>query len=493
MALPINILVNGSISYQPNAAQPQDTKTGLVIGASNVIDMVSRFRAYTSSSDVVSDFGPTASESVAAVAYFSQVPQPPRLLVGRWAKTAASGQLIGAALTSAQAAISGWQAITNGSVQFTIDGTPRTLLALNFSGVFNLNGVAGVVNAALGVNGTCTYNPSFNRFEVRSPSTGTSSTVSFATVTGTGTDISTRLALTAASSGAYIAQGAAAETALAAVQAIEALAGPRFYGVAVLDTTSDSEHFPIAQFLESTTTKHSYWITSSAGAMLVSPDTTSILAQCRNASLSKSFLQYSSKSPVAAISAMARGINVDYTGINTAQTLMYKNEPGVAAEDLNATQLAALASGNGNVFTQYNNDTSILQYGTMTNGAFADTILGVDAFFIACQNALFNALYTAPTKIPQTDAGTAVLVNALTGICNQFQRAGLLGPGTWTNAGFGSLSQGDFMPTGFYIYAPPVATQSQADRSARRSVTLQIAAKLAGAVHTVTFGITVNL
>lgn len=492
MALPINILINGSISYQPNAAQPQDTSTGLVVGPSNVIDMATRFRAYNSSSAVVSDFGPTAPESIAAVAYFSQAPQPSTLLIGRWAKTAASGQLVGATLAGNQLDIAGWQAITNGGVVFTIDGTLRNLTALNFSGVFNLNGVAGVVNTALAGNAFCTYNPSFNRFEVRAASTGTTSTVSFAT-TGTGTDISSRLGLTAASSGAYIAQGALSESALAAVQAIESLAGPRFYGVAVLGTTLDTEHFPIAQFLESTTTKHAYFITSSAGAMLVSPDTSSILALCRNAGLSKTFVQYSSTSTVAAISAMAKAINIDYAGVNTASTLMYKNEPGITSENLNSTQAATLAAGNGNVFTRYNNDTAILQYGTMANGSFADTVLGVDAFYIACQNALFNALYTSPTKIPQTDAGTAVLVNALTGICNQFQRAGLLGPGVWTNAAIGSLAQNDFMPSGFYIYAPPVATQSQADRSARRSVTLQIAAKLAGAVHTVTFGITVNL
>lgn len=491
--LPINILINGSISYQPNAAQPQNTSTGLIVGPSNVIDLATRIRTYQDSASVVADFGPTAPEALGAVAYFSQLPQPSTLLVGRWAKTAASGQLVGAALTSDQAAIAAWQAITTGSVAFTIDGSLRALASLNFSGVFNLNGVAAVIDTALSTYADCYYNASFNRFEIRSSTTGTSSTVSFATPTGSGTDVSARLAMTATSSGAYIAQGAPAESALAAVQAIDAIAGPRFYGVSVLSTTTDAEHLPIAQYLQSTASLHSYWITSSASAMLTANDTTSILYQCRVAGLSRTFVQYSSTSLVAAISAMAKAINIDYSGVSTASTLMYKTEPGVTAEALNASQLAALTAGYGNAFVQYNNNTAILQFGTMTNGQFADTIVGVDAFYVEMQTALFNALYTSPTKIPQTDAGTSVLTTAVTNVCRQFERAGFLAPGTWTNAGFGSLTQDDFMPSGYYVYAPPVASQSQAARAARRSVTIQVAAKLAGAVHTVQFGIVVNL
>lgn len=492
-SLPLNILINGTVTFAPIPAQGQSTSIALILGPSTVIDLTTRVRRYNTSAQVVSDFGPNAPEAQAAVAYFSQTPQPSVLLVGRWAKTAASGQLIGGALTSNQASIAAWQAITTGSVAFTIDGTVRSLSALNFSTAYNLQGVAGVISAALTTYGTFVYNSAFNRFELTSATTGTSSTVSFATPTGSGVDISAMLAMTAASSGAYTSQGALAETALAALTLIENAMGPQFYGVSVLGLASETDNVGLAQFLESTTNKHAYFITSSAGAMLVPGDTTSILYLLRTAALTKSFVQYSSSSAVAAVSAMAKAINIDYAGNSTTSILMYKTEPGVTAEALNATQVQALTGGYGNVFTTYSNGTAILQSGTMVSGQFADTVIGVDAFYIACQTALFNALYTAPTKIPQTDIGTGVLVNALAGICRQFVQNGFLAPGTWTNAGFGSLNQGDFLQQGFYIYAPPVATQSTADRGARKSVTLQLAAKLAGAIQTIQFGITVNL
>jgi hypothetical protein len=62
----------------------------------------------------------------------------------------------------------------------------------------------------------------------------------------------------------------------------------------------------------------------------------------------------------------------------------------------------------------------------------------------------------------------------------------------WNSAGFGTLNQGDFLAKGFYVYAPAVATQNQSDREARKSVPIQVAAKLAGAVHTIDVQITVN-
>jgi hypothetical protein len=69
---------------------------------------------------------------------------------------------------------------------------------------------------------------------------------------------------------------------------------------------------------------------------------------------------------------------------------------------------------------------------------------------------------------------------------------GLLAPGVWTTGGFGALQSGDFVPKGFYVYAPPISQQNPADRSARKSVTFQVAAKLAGAIHSVNVQINVN-
>ena len=85
-----------------------------------------------------------------------------------------------------------------------------------------------------------------------------------------------------------------------------------------------------------------------------------------------------------------------------------------------------------------------------------------------------------------------MLTNTVEAVCSQAVTNGLLAPGVWTSGGFGSLSMGDFLPKGFYVYAPPIASQNSADRAARKSVPIQVAAKLAGAIHTVNVLINVN-
>ena len=63
----------------------------------------------------------------------------------------------------------------------------------------------------------------------------------------------------------------------------------------------------------------------------------------------------------------------------------------------------------------------------------------------------------------------------------------------WTVAGLGNLVQNAFVPTGYYVYAPSVATQTQARAYSRApSVRIQVAIKLAGAVQTVNVAVIVN-
>ncbi len=128
----------------------------------------------------------------------------------------------------------------------------------------------------------------------------------------------------------------------------------------------------------------------------------------------------------------------------------------------------------------------------MASGDFADTITGTDWLAVTIMTAVYNLLYTSPTKIPQTDAGTALICTTIANVCSQGVSNGLIAPGVWNSGGFGSLNQGDYLSKGFYIYANPIATQNQADRAARKSPPIQVAVKLAGAIHTVDVIVNVN-
>ncbi|MBU9534758.1 DUF3383 domain-containing protein, partial [Burkholderia multivorans] len=138
------------------------------------------------------------------------------------------------------------------------------------------------------------------------------------------------------------------------------------------------------------------------------------------------------------------------------------------------------------------NDTSIIQYGVTPSGLFADSVYNAIWFRNRIETDVYNLLYQSPTKIPQTDGGNALIAATISAACEAAVNNGYLAPGVWNSAGFGALNQGDTLAKGYYVYAPPIATQSQADREARKSVTFQVAAKEAGAIHSVDIIVTVN-
>lgn len=492
--LSINRLINVAVNLSPLGAQAQNISTLLILGSSGVIDVVERYRTYDSLSGVAADFGTTAAEYLAANLYFQQSPQPTTLQIGRWAKTAAAGKLICGGISASNQAMSVWTAITAGSFKISTDGVLRTLTGLNFSAQTNLNGVASTIQtalAALATGSTVVWNAAYNRFEFTSGTTGTSSTMSFLTANGTGTDISALLAGLNTSSGAYIADGIAAETALAAASLFDTNYGQGWYALTILGA-ADSDHLAVAPFIEATTSKHIYGVSTQEAGVYSSVSTTDIAYLLDAAGYNRTVTQYSSSTPYSVCSLLGRILTTNYNANNSVITLMYKQEPGIVPEQLNVSQVNALEAKSCNVFVAYNNSTAIIEQGKVASGDFLDTIIGTDWLALNIQTDLYNLLYTSTTKIPQTDAGNNILATAIENRCSQGVANGLLAPGVWQSNGFGALNQNDYLAKGFYVYAPPISTQSAADRAARKSVAFQVAAKLAGAIHTVDVTINVN-
>lgn len=489
--LPVSSLVNVSINLGAGAAQSQNLSSILILGSSDVIDVTQRIRKYSTLSAVATDFGTTAPEYKAAAEWFAQSPQPRQVLVGQWAKNSLSGRLVGSVLAASDQLMSIWNAISNGGFDIAIDGNPTTqITGLNFSTATNLNGVASIITSAL-TNATATWNTDYNQFVIKSNTTGTGSTISFLTAPASGTDVSSLLGMTVDDSGAYVVDGVAAESAVSAVNIFDDNFGQQWYGLFVVGAT-DSDHLDIAEYIEGTNTKHAYAVNTRESGVLSSVDTSNIAYQLKELGYRKTVTQYSSNSDYAVVSLFARILTTDYKANNTVITLMYKQEPGVVAETLAVSQMDALLNNNCNVFVKYDNDTAIIQAGVVASGDFIDTIFGADWLAIDIQNTVYNLLYTTPTKIPQTDKGNGIIVAGITSVLEQAVANGLLAPGTWQQTGFGTLNYNDFLPKGYYVYAPPIALQNPADRAARRSVTFQVAAKLAGAIHTVDVIVNLN-
>ena len=321
--------------------------------------------------------------------------------------------------------------------------------------------------------------------------TGATASLGFLAAAATGADISVMLGMRATSSGAYVANGIAAESAVTAAAIFDNQFGQAWYGL-MIPEGADSDHQAVAAFIESTTNKHIYGVTTQATGTISVQSTTDIAYLLSAALYKRTVVQYSSSSAYAVASLIGRILTTNYNSNNSTITLMYKQEPGVTAEALTASQVSALEAKNCNVFIAYNNGTSIIENGVMSSGEFIDVITGTDWLALDIQTSVYNALYTTPYKIPQTDAGSNMLVSVIESRCAQGVVNGLLAPGTWSSSGFGALALGDFMPKGFYVYATPIALQAPADRAARKAPQITVAAKLAGAIHTANIQLNIN-
>jgi Protein of unknown function (DUF3383) len=494
--LAVSDVVVVNVTLQPIAVPVRNFGALAILGSSNVIDINSRLRSYSTLPQVATDFGTSAPEYLAASLFFSQSPVPSILYIGRWAQTSTSGQLNGQQFSAAQqiTLLAALQAITTGGMTISVDGTPHVLAALDFHLITNLNGAAAIIATAL-PSATVVWDATFGRFKVTSLTAGPSSAVSFATDPGTGALLATLLGLTAVLASPLI-PGIAAESPVQALQSIATLNGD-VYGVMFAATTggliSDAQYLAAAAYIEGSVPTRILGITVQEPGAVDPTSTTDLGSLLKAAGYSRTFWQYSTSSPYAVASMYGRGFTVDFTAQNTTITLKFKQEPGVVAETLNETQAAAIKAKNGNVFVNYMNNTAIIQEGVMANGFFFDERQGADWLQNKVQTEVYNLLYTSPTKIPQTDSGIHQIVTTVEKSMDAAVNNGFVAPGIWNSSlQFGQLSTGDALPKGYYVFAPAIATQAQSDREQRKAPTIQVAAKLAGAVHSANVAINLN-
>jgi hypothetical protein len=487
--LPVSRLINVSVNLEPTPAPFANFDTCLIVGDSNVINVSERIKSYNTLAEVAADFGTSADEYLAATLFFGQSPQPSQLFIGRWAQSATHGMNIGGPLTAQQQVITNWNGISTGSFHILVDGTDYEITGLDFTSQTNLNGVATVIQTAL-TGATCVWNGT--QFTITSNTTGTGSTISYLTTALSGVDISSQLMMTA-STAESIVNGIAAESALDAVIILDSLETYWYFmGFAVPSIRiDDSDYLAIAAYIEGASNPHMFGITTNEAAAVTTPDTSSIGYFTKLAGYRRTAVQYSTTNPFAIFSMFAYACTVDFTGSNTAITLMWKQEPGVDPEFLGSSQADQLNFNNYNYNAEFNNGIAIIVNGITSSGFYIDVVWGCDWFANNIQVNLFNLLLDTP-KIPQTDAGVHLLVTTTESSCIQGVTNGLLAPGLWTGPPFGALKTNQQLTKGWYVYAPPVATQPPAIRVTRVSPLIQVAAKLAGAVQTVDVLVNVN-
>ena len=318
----------------------------------------------------------------------------------------------------------------------------------------------------------------------------------------TGTDISTLVGGTAAM-GALAVPGIAAETPLAAVQACANVSNV-WYGLTFPQNTAVqltlTDYTAIAAYILASSRSRLFGVTLYGNGTGVAGGTACLNASITNdlASVLQSLnnkrivMMYSSSNPAAVETLYGRAFTTDWNGSNTAYTLAYKQAPGITAENLTQSQFTAMVGKGVNADISVDNNTQFIWPGQMSQGYFFDEVHGTDWFANRVQTDVFNVMYTTTTKVPQTDPGMNMIAAAINGSNGAAVNNGFVAPGQWNGPPVGSLVTGATLTTGYYLYYPPIASQSEATRETRIAVPFQDCIKLAGAVQEVDVTVFVN-
>ena len=453
-AFPLSLtpIVDVTSTVGAGAVSAPAFNVGLVIDNSGRIPTTgpnSRIRQYSSTTAMLSDgFLTTDPAFIAAQLYFSPTPTAPALFVGAQDPTAVK--------TAAVDATPGTGYVVGdilGIVQGAASGATVKVTAIGVGGA--------VATVVLLTQGT--------QYSVAN---------GLATSGGTGT-------------GAEIDITAIGETPLQAVTACRAK-NANWYAVMVCGST-DADNEAIAAFVQSASpqTIHFY------GSVDTSAATNSIFAQLQTQAIGRSFGHASTTQlgefpnnayVAAADMGVAMGLN---TGL-AAFVMKFKSLPGIAAEPLDQTQVAALEAQNANVYVQRGNAFTILEQGTVSNGQYLDNVIGLDVLIAQIQTNVMN-LFVTQTVVPQTDPGEGLIRNVISQACAAAVARGFLAPGVWTGNTVGSLTAGTALPKGFLIQSQSFTTQAAGDQQARKGMPITVSVVTANGIQSISIGITVQV
>ena len=474
MAIDITEFTNASITVTPTGVAGGNFGIlGFLTNETGVIPVAERARSYTSLASVGDDWAADSEVYLAAVAYYSQTPQPVDFTVLMSYETAQAAQLIGGGHdTMAELVL-----ITTGAFDIDVDGGTLNISALDFSGESTLDGVAVIIAAKLNtalIGTTCTHNG--YGFIVTSPTTGaTTSSISFATSTD-----GTSSALGWEQHQALVSDGIDPETPVDSLAAILSQ-GIDFIGLVTHKSYRDAsggatgtDTADIADWCEAA--KKIFMNTTNDLSTLSSAIATDVASQLMAKTLRYSLTTFSKNvNEYPSASVFGRAASVNFEGIATTITLNLKQMPTVTVEDLTPGEFATLRAKYASAIVKVGKTVNAYTDSRMASGSWLDTTHGLLWLENRIETDMFNLLYQSGTKIPYTQAGINLAIARLERSLEAAVRNGLAGPGF--------LPDGSYLPNGYIVNSVALGDVPAGDKGNRVYRGLGFKMVGAGALH----------
>lgn len=380
--------------------------------------------------------------------------------------------------------LTGIKAVDDGGITITIDGTDTTLLGLDFGSCTTLEDVCAVM---LAQNPDCyIYATDSNKkicFKSKRP--GSSITLKAG---ATGTDLFGSSYFDGANKVDVAGTNASGENLSDAIDT--ALEQATFGGVLTTQFLDDTTLLAQASAIEAKDVVF-YNELQSLKDIAVTGASNKSAGNSKTRLLAYSMGADEAKIAVATYATIAQSVN--FVATDTANTMNLKTLTGVIP-DKNLNDTYVISASNNGVDIYGNTGGYGCVYSNSNNG-FTDDVVNALRLVKDLEVAGWNYLRQTNTKIPQTERGMTGLKSAYAEVCERFVNNGVSAPGSWNvSIPFGNpeLFRENIEKRGYYIYSLPIAKQSQVDREARKAPVVQIAIKLAGAIHFSSVIVTIN-
>lgn len=433
----ITEVVNVQVSVESAGVKGLDFGIPLVLGSTG-FDDADLVRTYSNLDEVLEDFATTDDEYKMAARLFGQDKEVDHVLIGE--RTAAVAQV-------ATIDVSGDE--SNGTYTVTINGVAHNFAASSSTATQIRDGLIAAIDAGTEpVDAALTDSDSFT---VTADNAGQPFTI---TVTSPSTDLT--LTATTANRGV--------QDDIAAIKESGDL-GKAWFALLI---TSRAK-WDILEAAEYCETRTHVFIGSSSDAAILAATAGNVQAMMASQAYKHSFHLYSGNTAAFPDAALFGVVLPEVVGSWSAhmQTLA-----GITADQLTSTQIANLKTQKGTYYVNVGSSPRT-QGGQSANGNWFDAYVGAMWIESEANVAIFNMMaQRAPLKLPFTDEGIQLVVNALRGV---LQRA--------TDNGILAAEDGE---PAFVIDAPAASTYSSAQKATRIMDGITFTGNLAGAIHKTT-------
>ena len=448
-----------------------------------------RVRYYSSMQALTADVGANTPAYYAGAAFFARDQRPTTLAVGRIFETGTPAVLEGGVISSAS--ISAFTAISDGSFDFTVDGTDYTVDNLDFTAITNLDDIITVIDTALTADSIgVQIGENAGGIGMSTITTGDGAEISYLTASASGTDISGLLMLTqdtaVALTQGYTPGDIASELSL--ISKASKCNGRGVFGW-VLDAqyrdTADQK--TASDWAEAQTPAYISQCTNSALAYNTADDTNIAYYAMNQGYKNTSVIYHHNPGEYPEMSYIALALSVNYAMQDSTLTMKFKQLDGCSPSPLSETQVAALDSRNCNCYVLMGNTTTIVREGKQSADTwFTDSLVNLENYREELQVEVYNVFLRNP-KVPYTSAGQNKLISAAAKINRRYEYNGTFAAREVeanTETGYTVVPATTINPT-------PVYMATASERAARIAPPIAITAYEAGAFHKVSLLVSV--